>query len=67
MLLNTYIRIHFEICLSYIYIILLVYLQDTLILNNRLARNLLLGEPRKAITFNTEDLIDGLEVKYSIN
>lgn len=47
--------------------ILLVYLQDTLILNNRLARNLLLGEPRKAITFNTEDLIDGLEVKYAIN
>lgn len=38
-------------------------LQDTFILNNMLAKNLLLGEPRNAITFNTDVLMVGLKVK----
>lgn len=42
-------------------------LQDTLILNNMLSENLLVGEPRKAITFNFEVLMEGLKVKYTIN
>lgn len=32
-----------------------------------LAKNLLLGVPRKAITFNTEVLMDGLKLKCTIN
>lgn len=48
----------------YLIISYLYDLQDALMLNNMLVKNLLVGDPRKAIIFNTEDLADGLQVKY---
>jgi len=32
-----------------------------------LAENLVVGEPRNAIIFNTEVLMEGLKVKFTIN
>lgn len=48
----------------YLIISYLYDLQDALTLNNMLFKNLLAGDPRKAIIFKTEDLADGLQVKY---
>lgn len=48
----------------YLIISYLYDLHDALMLNNMLVENLLVGDPRKAIIFNTEDLADGLQIKY---